>query len=154
VKHYILDGHNIMHKEPEWRSILSSNPVQALNKLILVCQRITAGKNKKCTIYFDGSPPGDIIKGGKNIQVTFSYDRDADALIKSLIARSKNPRNLVIISDDSEIQRTARAYSCGIQSVQKFLTEITSNRDTDESDKPPVNDISIEEWLRLFNKKK
>ncbi len=152
MRHFVLDGHNILFKDAGSKSALSSDPSRTLNRLVTRCKRIVAGKNNKCSIIFDGSPPGDIISNTDNVQVTFSYDRSADSLIKSLIARSKNPRNLVVISDDVEIQKFARAHSCRIQSVRQFLNQILQPGAADESEKTDADDLSIEEWLRLFKK--
>lgn len=152
MRHFILDGHNILFKDPESKAVISTDPGRALNGLIVRCQRITSGKKKKCSILFDGAPPGNIVSNIPNVQVTFSYKRPADALIKSLIARSKNPRNLIVVSDDHEIQNFARAHSCEIQSVRRFLRDTLPSTTTDDSEKPFTDDLSIEEWLRLFKK--
>jgi predicted RNA-binding protein with PIN domain len=151
MRHYILDGHNILLKKNVLKSRVPGDPAQVFNQLILRCQRFVSGKSKKCTVFFDGAPPGDIIKGIKQVQVTFSYNQTADSMIKSLIERSKNPRNLIIVSDDTEIQRFARVYSCEIQSVKRFLTDILQPSGSDYPEKPTTDDLSIEEWLRLFN---
>lgn len=152
MRHFILDGHNIIFKDIGLKSRVSANPAYAFNKLIFSCQRLTSGKTKKCTIFFDGTPPGEIITGIKNVQVTFSYNRSADNLIKSLIARSKNPRNLIIVSDDAEIQKFARVHSCELLPVKRFLTETLQSGASDAPEKPTTDDMSIEEWIRLFNK--
>lgn len=152
MRHYILDGHNILFRDAGLKSILSADPARALNVLIVRCQRIISGKNKKCSVFYDGAPPGNIVSGIKNVQVTFSYNRTADALIKSLIARSKNPRNLIVVSDDAEIQRYARAHSCEILPVRRFLKETLQSGESNDPEKPTTDDLSIEEWLRLFKK--
>jgi len=150
VIHYILDGHNILHQDPGVKRTLSSDPSHAINGLISRSHRFIAGKSNKCTICFDGHPPGDINTNIKNIQVTFSYNRDADSLIKSLIARSNNPKNIVVISDDTEIQRFARVHSCGIISTSQFLNQRRFGPEQDSIDKPDTDDLSIQEWLQLF----
>lgn len=152
MRHYLLDGHNVILKSERLKSVFSSDAGRAMNELIIRCQRIVAGKNKKCTIFFDGAPPGDLVTGSNNIHVKFSYDRTADALIKSLIARSKNPRNLIVISDDAEIQRFARAHSCALETVRNFLNSAMQTGQDEEQEKPSTDDLSIEEWLRIFNK--
>ena len=151
MRHFILDGHNIIFKDNGLKGRVSADPAYAFNKLIFRCQRLISGKSIKCTVFFDGTPPGEIITGIKNVQVTFSYNRSADNLIKSLIARSKNPRNLIIVSDDAEIQRFARVHSCELQSVKRFLTETFRSGAADDPGKPTTDDMSIEEWIRLFN---
>ncbi len=152
MRHFILDGHNILFKDNYPKNRVSGDPANAFNKLIFRCQRLISGKSKKCTVFFDGAPPGDIITGINNVQVTFSYNRSADNLIKSLIARSKNPRNLIIVSDDAEIQKFARVHSCELLSVKRFLTETLQSGESADPEKPTTDDMSIEEWIRLFNR--
>jgi len=152
MRHYVLDGHNILFKDTEFKTTFSTDPAHALNMLIVRCQRIISGKKKKCSIFFDGAPPGNIASSIQNVQVTFSYNRSADALIKSLIARSKNPRNLIVVSDDAEIQRYARAHSCEVLPVRRFLKETLQSGESNDPEKPTTDDLSIEEWLRLFKK--
>jgi len=153
VKHYILDGHNILHKDSGDQPRNTAGRAQACNGLIMRCQRFIAGTANKCTVVFDGHPPGEIATDIKNVHVTFSYDREADTIIKSFIERSKNPRNLIVVSDDTEIKNFARVHSCTILSVAAFLKKINESGNTGESEKPSVDDLSIQEWLKIFNKK-
>jgi len=153
VKHYILDGHNIIYKNSSNQPRSTSGRAQACNGLIMRCQGLIAGTTNKCTVFFDGHPPGEIATGIKNVQVTFSYDREADTIIKSFIERSKNPRNLIVVSDDTEIKNFARVHSCTILSVAAFLKKINESGKTVDSEKPSVDDLSIHEWLKIFNKK-
>jgi predicted RNA-binding protein with PIN domain len=151
MRHYVLDGHNILHRGALVKQSIKARIDLAMNALILRCQRIVTGKQSTCSVFFDGAPPGNVDKNIKNVHVAFSYDRSADSLIKSLIERSKNPRNLIVVSDDAEIQRFARAYSCTIQSVSVFLSGTFRSEDREMNEKTIPDNISIEEWLRLFN---
>lgn len=44
VRHLVLDGHNILFKDPGSKSGLSSDPSRALNSLIARCGQIIGGK--------------------------------------------------------------------------------------------------------------
>lgn len=149
---YIIDGHNVLFRENRLNLNFSNDPARAMNRLILRCQRLVSGKNISCRIIFDGNPPGDIITTVAGVRITFSYENSADALIKSLIARSANPRNLIVVSDDVEIQKYARVNSCKILSVPNFLSVLSDSSELNETEKPTSDDTSIEEWLRLFKK--
>lgn len=152
MKQYILDGHNILLTNSEMRAIFRTDSARAMNSLILFCQRLTAAKNTVCSIFFDGDPPGEIVSNIKNVHVTFSYRTTADTLIKSLIARSQNPRNLIVVSDDTAVRSYARTYSCTVISATDFLKRNAPTQRPDELEKRSADDLSIEDWLRLFKR--
>jgi hypothetical protein len=151
MRHYVLDGHNILHRGDLAKQSIKARPDLAMNALILRCQQIVTGKKSTCSVFFDGAPPGNVNTHTRNVHVAFSYDRSADSLIKSLIERSKNPRTLIVVSDDAEIQRFARAHSCTIQSVSVFLSGTLRSEERETDEKTIPDNVSIEEWLRLFN---
>jgi hypothetical protein len=151
MRQFILDGHNILHQDQELKGLLTSpRPERALQLLIARSQRIVSGKKSKLTIVFDGFPPGEVPVDATNVQVRFSRDRQADEIIKSLIERSRNPRNLVVVSHDTEIIRYARVHSCSVESPRQFLARLSAASPDAGDEKPETGDITVQEWLRIF----
>jgi predicted RNA-binding protein with PIN domain len=151
MNQFILDGHNILHRDKRLKARLAANQGLAMNSLVVMCQRLQSGKNKKFSIIFDGHPPDGMSAALSGISVTFSYDETADSRIKSLIELSRNPRTVVVVSDDHEIRNFARAHSCSVLSPRQFLDMASTT--ADDTEKQIGDDLSVDEWLRLFNKK-
>ena len=151
MRQFILDGHNILHQDKEFKGLLTSpHPERALQLLIVRSKRVVSGKKSKLTIVFDGFPPGEVPVDAANVQVRFSRDRQADEIIKSLIERSQNQRNLVVVSNDTEIIRYARVYSCSVESPRQFLARISAASPDTGDEKPEAGDITVQEWLKIF----
>jgi len=75
----------------------------------------------KVTVVFDGfsnfSPDTD----GTNITLIYSHDESADEVIKRMVERAKNPKNIIVVSDDKEIRLTSRLNHARVMKVEEFL---------------------------------
>jgi predicted RNA-binding protein with PIN domain len=151
--HYLLDGYNLIHsaaleklsltarkfsaaqqRRNDERSEEFSCQIPALSQQKLEDQRKQLvrwvelqkpqGSLKNCvTIVFDG-------KGGiwsradpSTVKVQFSKDESADSAIKRIVARSHNKKNIVVVTNDREIQYAVCALGAKINSVEEFLSK-------------------------------
>jgi len=76
--------------------------------------------NNKVTIVFDGQVGilDNVVRGW--IKVIFSKGESADSKIKSLVQEAANPKNIIVVSDDRDIQYAVRAMGAKICSVKDF----------------------------------
>jgi uncharacterized protein len=153
MRHYIIDGHNVLHASAMLRKILLKTETKAYSALIMLCERFQLTRNITLTIIFDGFPPEDFTGATGNVTVGFSHNRNADSIIRNLIAESKNPRILIIVSNDHEIRNYARIHGCDLLTAEEFLQSSNRSSPDSASEKPIHDDVSVAEWLRLFNEK-
>jgi len=73
------------------------------------------------TIVFDGKSGYVDQVYASQIKVLFSKDESADNVIKRKVAKAQNPKQIVVVSNDREIQCAVRALGAKVLSVQDFL---------------------------------
>jgi len=79
--------------------------------------------NNRVTVVFDGNLE---IFGGmtsRAVKVIFSQGESADDKIKKIVAQAQNPKNIVVVSDDRDIQYAVRALGAKISGVRAFLNK-------------------------------
>ena len=61
-------------------------------------------------------------------KIIFSQDETADLKIKSMVAQSSNKKNIVVVTNDRDIQYSVRALGAKVLSVQEFLKKAQTAR--------------------------
>ncbi len=124
--HYILDGYNII-KHPEFPAINKSKDKRPLLIKFIEEKRPCGSKNNKVTIIFDGEGPpldyglsGALVKG-QNLDIIFSHNETADDKIREMVSRAKNPKNMVVVTDDREIKFFIKSYGARAEGVEEFI---------------------------------
>ena len=76
--------------------------------------------NNKVTVVFDGNE--DIFGGMESatVKILFSRGEEADDKIKRIVAQAKNPKDIIVVTDDRDIQYAVRALRAKVSSVQSF----------------------------------
>ena len=74
-------------------------------------------------------------------------------MIKKEIEDSKNPRNLVVITSDSNLKDFARKCSCKIISSEEFSKQIKSASSEEEESRRIQELNNPEEFKKLFGVK-
>jgi len=79
--------------------------------------------NNRVTIVFDGKM--DIFGGMSSsaAKIIFSQGESADDKIKNIVSQTKNTKNIVVVSDDRDIQYAVRALGAKVSGVKAFLTK-------------------------------
>jgi len=120
--HYILDGYNIIKQMPSLTKIKLRDSRGALTSFIELYHPQGSKKNK-VTIVFDGSKNVASYKHNYPFDVLFTRDESADDRIRKIIQRSKNPKNVVVVTDDKELRFFVRSLSAQTLSVSDFLSK-------------------------------
>ena len=117
---YIIDGYNIInrndflikHRLEDSRAgllrfIRENNPCGSRRNLI--------------TVVFDGKAEYSVCKLDSRCKIIFTKNESADDKIKSMVEKSSNPKNIVVVTDDKQIKFFVRSLGAKIMTVQNFI---------------------------------
>jgi predicted RNA-binding protein with PIN domain len=127
----IIDAYNLMHKVDELRILLAQSQDICVDTMIQKLRNHYHGRGIKCVLVFDGF---GLNKHEGNISVKFSKTGvgpdygHADALIKHLIEKSRNPKLLKVVSSDREVSSFAKECGSRILSSESFWGEVKERR--------------------------
>jgi predicted RNA-binding protein with PIN domain len=145
---YIIDGNNLIGKNPSLMSLQRKDKQASREKLVNVLDRYFISKKSKVYLHFDGFENGKI--NSSNLKIVYSDKQSADDKIKSQVSDSKVHRNIIVITSDSNLAQFAKKCSCTIVSSDNFAVEIFNpNKSQDEqSIVDSINDV--DEFKKLF----
>jgi predicted RNA-binding protein with PIN domain len=152
--YYLLDGYNII-------TISKKMDIDSeRDKLITFVRNSKKLFKHTVIIFFDGSSPfTSNISSSKNCKVVFTWEKSADDAIIDFIIKHKNPKEIIVVTNDRELQNKSKANGCRIETNEQFYFRITSPpkkiKPKGHSDKKiPSNAQKItEELARLWLKK-
>jgi len=127
----IIDAYNLMHKVTELRLLLAQSQDICVDTMVSKLSSHYFGKGIKCILVFDGFGKN---KHDQNIEVKFAKTGvgpdygHADALIKHLVDKSRNPKLLKIVSSDRDITFFAKECGSRIQTSESFWGEVKDRR--------------------------
>jgi predicted RNA-binding protein with PIN domain len=126
---YIIDAYNLINHpafKPAHKPAL--NIQQALADFIKL-NKLTGSKNNNVMLVFDGYPPSfEDVPRGNGLRCMFSCSKEADEVIKKIIEDSASPKNIVVVSDDKEVQLTSRFLQAQICNVAEFICGKKDNK--------------------------
>ena len=140
---YIVDAYNLIN-HPAFRPISKSvlNIQHALADFIRF-NKLTGSKNNRCVLVFDGyPPPPEEIPRQNGLLCMFSRRQEADELIKKVVQDSDSPKNIVVVSDDKEVQLTSRFLHAQICSVEEFICGKVNKKSAAEANRD-VGDFKL-----------
>lgn len=148
MNHYIVDGNNLIGRMSDLRSLQQKDKQASREKLAVVLERYFIRKKAKVTLHFDGFA-NDPIKISR-IKIAYSENRTADERIKNQIETSKNPKNLILISSDNNLQSFAKVCACSIIKSEDFVKQLYSSQDNNEEKERIASIDDPEEFKKLF----
>jgi predicted RNA-binding protein with PIN domain len=148
VLHYIIDGNNVIGKISFLKKLQSKDKQSSREKLALMMDRIFSKRNVKVSLHFDGYPREELRI--LNIKIIYSKNITADEMIKKEIERSKNPKNLVVITSDLNLKDFAQKCSCKIISSEEFSKQINTPSSAEEESKRIQELDNPDEFKKLF----
>lgn len=154
---YLIDGHNLIGQLPD---ISLDDP----NDEALLVQKLTgfaARTGKKITVVFDaGLPGGPSRMSTGSVKVLFASSPGiADKLILDRIRATRDPGNWTVVSSDRVVLDAAKRRGMRATPSADFAREMATPppKPADDDDKPPERPLppdELDEWLRLFGRKK
>jgi predicted RNA-binding protein with PIN domain len=143
----IIDAYNLMHKVSELQLLLKQSQDTCVDTMVQKLHRHYFGKGYKAVLVFDGYGKN---KHEQNIEVKFAKTDvgpdygHADALIKHLVEKAKNPKLVKVVSSDRDITFFAKECGAKIQTAESFWGEVKDKRIErleeylEENEKPSV----------------
>jgi len=152
MKHYIIDGNNLIGKINYLYKMQQKDKHHCREKLAFMIGNYFHNKKAKVTIHFDGFENLPIKLN--QAKIVYSDGKSADDKIKNQIELANNRKNLVVITSDNNIQEFARVCSCLIISSEEFARTIQSKKQDDEKDIIEKMNKNLDEWEKLFDEGK
>lgn len=148
MKHYIIDGNNLIGKIKILNQIQKKNKQQSREKLAFMLGRYFSKRKASVSLHFDGFE-NDTIKISA-IKIIYSGSSTADEKIKREIERSKNPKNYILVTSDVNIAEFGRVCSCDVIKSEEFARQFLSLNSINEEQAriDMLNDV--EEFKKLF----
>ena len=148
MKHYIIDGNNLIGKISSLKKLHKKNKQLSAEKLSFILGRYFNRKKYTVSLHFDGFAGDKINVTG--IKIFYSEKQTADEKIKSEIERSRNPRNIVLITSDNNLAEYGRVCSCRVIKSEDFSKVIKSDNSKDEETSRIDEINNNEEFGKLF----
>ncbi len=124
---YIIDGHNLIPCLPGG----SLREIDDEEMLIGLLQAFARETRKTVDVFFDGAPPG---KAGERRYGTLrahfvSAETTADEAIRRYLkGQGGRARNVVVISNDRQVQVNARALGASVVSSDDFARQVMASQ--------------------------
>ena len=151
MKHYLIDGNNLLGKIPSLKKLHKADKQVSREKLAFLLGRYFSNKKGFVDLHFDGYENETIKVSG--MKINYSDSLTADERIKKEIERSKNPKNVIVVTSDSNLAEFARVCSCSVIKSEDFAKQIHSVFSPDE-EQARIDELnSTEEFKKLFGVK-
>ena len=118
---YIIDGYNLINQQhlAAAGKKTRSDKVSLLNFIKL--NRLTGSSKNKVTIVFDGFPDSRDAQIESDIAIIYSRKISADDLIRKLLEEYANKKNIVVVSNDREIQDFVKLCGAIVMGIEKLM---------------------------------
>ena len=151
MKQYIIDGNNLIGKIKSLNKLHRKNKKQSAEKLAFIIGRNFSKKKVSISLHFDGVQ-SDIIRV-PGLKINYSGTVSADEKIKSEIGKSKNPKNIILVTSDNNLAEFGRVCSCQVIKSEVFSKQLISADSSDE-EKNRIEELdNPEEFKKLFGVK-
>ena len=148
MKHYIIDGNNLLGKERLLIELQKKDKQQSREKLAFMLSRYFGKGKSSVSLHFDGFEREAIRV--VNIRIIYSGNNSADNIIKTEIESSKNPKNIILVTSDSNLMEFGKVCSCKVIKSEDFVKHLKqANTDPEEQFKSGT-DVNVEEFKKLF----
>jgi len=151
---YLIDGHNLIPKI----GLRLDSPDDEM-QLISILQEFCRLQRREAEVYFDGAPSGQAATKRIGI-VTAHFVRlgtTADFAIKIRLEKmGRAARNWIVVSSDHAVQNSAYNAHADVLTSEKFveLLKKSSPRGPKSNTENKLSSEEVEDWLKLFRRKK
>ncbi|MBU1044696.1 MAG: NYN domain-containing protein [Candidatus Omnitrophica bacterium] len=140
--HYIIDGYNVIKQVSFLTGKKLRSGREGLVRFIELYRPHGSNRNQ-VTLVFDGQADVSSPQFKSQVIVIFSKGESADEKIKRMVERSKNPKRIVVVTDDKEIMFCCRSIGATVSSVRDFINSSYRAKQADsvseQEDKPELD---------------
>lgn len=148
MNHYIIDGNNLIGKIKNLKRLHRKDKVRSAEQLAFILSRYFGKKKVKVSLHFDGFQSEAIKATG--LKIIHSGKITADEKIKTEISKSKNPKNIYLITSDNNLAEFGRVCSCRVKRSEEFSKQLNSSDKTDEEQTKIDEMKNSDEFKKLF----
>lgn len=145
---YIIDGNNLIGKISSLMNLQKKDKQASREKLVYILDRYFIQKKASISLHLDGHQAGRV--NSSKMEIIYSENLTADEKIKKQISQSKSPRNIIVITSDSNLAQFAKKCSTTVISSEKFFAEIRKSPQTDEKQNRIDSMNNTEVYKKLF----
>ncbi|HDR00234.1 MAG TPA: hypothetical protein ENN51_08145 [candidate division WOR-3 bacterium] len=159
---YLVDGYNVIHREPVLKLLLDADAESAREKLIGLLADFRAQRRVRMTVVFDGRAGTglDAHTRALGVEVVYArYPESADDRIVALVGRSRHPRSLTVVSSDRGLVARCRDHGAHSLGAEEFLARAREarsgqapGRTSEPGEKPEMKPGDSAEWAEYFRK--
>lgn len=148
MNHYIIDGNNLIGKIKNLKQLHRKDKVRSAEQLAFILSRYFGQRKVKVSLHFDGFQSEAIKATG--LKIIHSGKITADEKIKTEISKSKNPKNIYLITSDNNLAEFGRVCSCQVLKSEEFSRQLNSSDKTDEEQTKIDEMKNSDEFKKLF----
>ncbi|MBK7497596.1 MAG: NYN domain-containing protein [Ignavibacteriales bacterium] len=145
---YIIDGNNLIGKIASLMSLQKKDKQASREKLVYILDRYFISKKANVTLHLDGHPAGRV--SSSKMKIVYSENLTADEKIKKQISQSKSPRNIIVVTSDSNLAQFAKVCSATVVSSDEFAVEINKSGDKFDEESIIKSINNVDEFKKLF----
>lgn len=149
---YLVDGNNLAHALG-----LSEGGIADRGACARTVGAFCRSQGAQAILVFDGPRPEGPLAASlpPRVTVTFGEGRSADQLILEKVARSKNPRDMIVVTSDKSLGDRARHLGAGLMKSHEFAKRLDRTPRSPSGPRgkatPRETPAQIEAWLRIFD---
>jgi len=143
--HYLIDGYNLLFALPQLPP--GTWVEKRLGLLMWLTQTRPQGRNQ-ATVVFDNRQGWGNQDHYSDITLVYTSGETADDWIIRKTRETKNPRILVVVSNDKGIQRMIRGTGARWMSADAFIRVTTGNAPSAPDDEAASENTTITDELR------
>ena len=160
----IIDGYNLLFYSPKSSNLLKKGLtlIECITDMLKGFQTVPYKMKKRMVFVFDGNksaysnPKEQTITGFK---VIFSSPGiTADQKIIDFVKKSKNPKSILVVTNDNDILRSVKGFSAKGEKISSFKKRLDSiiQKDsgkyaiTTKKFHPMLTETEVDNWLKYF----
>jgi len=145
---YIIDGNNLIGKIASLMSLQKKDKQASREKLVYILDRYFISKKANVSLHLDGHPAGRV--SSSKMKIVYSENLTADEKIKKQISQSKSPRNIIVVTSDSNLAQFAKVCSATVVSSDEFAVDINKSGDKYDEESIIKSINNVDEFKKLF----
>jgi hypothetical protein len=140
----LVDAHNVMYRHPPWQRLIEADAEAARAAFE---QRLAGRANLH--LFYDGGPGGEARSAWRHgLHLDYAGSASADDRIVRWLQLNA-ARRAVVVSDDRELQRRARALGAAVMPVAEFLAGLP-RVPPGEAGRGAISAAEADQWYRIF----